>query len=97
MLSSQQHAGYGDQGQLDSSIDHFSCMKSYWGENTFVCMLAVERSVQNGVQLWRQTQTDLLQIPADRTTPCCTPLIAREPDKHRHNGTSAEAGFWMMA
>ena len=41
MLSSQQLAGYGDQGQLNSSIDHCSCMKSYWGENTFVCVLAV--------------------------------------------------------
>lgn len=92
MLSSQQHARYVDQG---SGIDHFISMKSYWGENISVCMLEVEHSVQNSVQFWTQTQTDLLQPPMDRTPPCCPPLLAREPAKHRHRGTSAKAGFWM--
>lgn len=87
MLSSQQHAGSGDHGQLDSSIDHFSCMKHYWGENIFVCMLAVECSVQNSVLESNQTscnpRTTLHTSNGQRT-------------KHRHQGTSAKAGFWMM-
>lgn len=90
-MSSQQHAGYGDQGQLDSSIDHFSCMKHYWGENIFVCMLAVECSVQNSVLETNQTSCNSPPPP-----PPTLHTSNGQRTKHRHQGTSAKAGFGMM-
>lgn len=90
MLSSQQHTEYKGQGQLDSSINHFSCMKGYWGENIFVCQLADECSVWNGVQFCRQTQAELPQ-------PTILHTSNGQMIKHRHHKISAKARFWMTA